>query len=232
MRAKRYGLVISDWNMEPMTGYDLLQQVRADPGLGKTPFIMVTAESKTENVIAAKKAGVEQLHRQAVQRADAEGQDRSGVRREQATVAGRALSRLSDPSGSHHTRPRIIAFGSTPAAAKIAFSAAGIGRFAPAQFLGVDARSHEQAIDPERRGAFEIGAHRIADRQHARSGRRAAAAQRRGLGERRLVDRRDSGLPAIEHLAARGGIEVGNARPRNRPACRRARPRYPDWRRP
>jgi two-component system chemotaxis response regulator CheY len=58
MRAKRYGLVISDWNMEPMTGYDLLQQVRADPGLGTTPFIMVTAESKTENVIAAKKAGV------------------------------------------------------------------------------------------------------------------------------------------------------------------------------
>ena len=58
MRAKRYGLVISDWNMEPMTGYDLLQQVRSDPGLGDTPFIMVTAESKTENVIAAKKAGV------------------------------------------------------------------------------------------------------------------------------------------------------------------------------
>jgi two-component system, chemotaxis family, chemotaxis protein CheY len=58
MRSRRYGLVISDWNMEPMTGYDLLQQVRADPGLGETPFIMVTAESKTENVIAAKKAGV------------------------------------------------------------------------------------------------------------------------------------------------------------------------------
>ena len=58
MHNKRYGLVISDWNMEPMTGYDLLRQVRADPGLQQTPFIMVTAESKTENVIAAKKAGV------------------------------------------------------------------------------------------------------------------------------------------------------------------------------
>jgi two-component system chemotaxis response regulator CheY len=58
MRDKRYGLVISDWNMEPMTGYELLKEVRADPGLSKTPFIMVTAESKTENVIAAKKAGV------------------------------------------------------------------------------------------------------------------------------------------------------------------------------
>ena len=58
MRRRPYGLVISDWNMEPMTGYALLQEVRADPDLFATPFIMVTAESKTENVIAAKKAGV------------------------------------------------------------------------------------------------------------------------------------------------------------------------------
>ncbi|GGE34340.1 response regulator [Agaricicola taiwanensis] len=58
MREKRYGLVISDWNMEPMTGYELLKEVRGDEKLQKTPFIMVTAESKTENVIAAKKAGV------------------------------------------------------------------------------------------------------------------------------------------------------------------------------
>ena len=58
MQSKKYGLVISDWNMEPMTGYDLLKEVRADPNLATTPFIMITAESKTENVIAAKKAGV------------------------------------------------------------------------------------------------------------------------------------------------------------------------------
>jgi two-component system chemotaxis response regulator CheY len=58
LRAGRYGLVISDWNMEPMSGYDLLKEVRADANLGKTPFIMITAESKTENVIAAKRAGV------------------------------------------------------------------------------------------------------------------------------------------------------------------------------
>src|SRR2546421_11730239 len=58
MRSKKYGLVISDWNMEPMTGYELLREVRADPNLATTPFIMITAESKTENVIAAKKAGV------------------------------------------------------------------------------------------------------------------------------------------------------------------------------
>jgi two-component system chemotaxis response regulator CheY len=58
MRARKYGLVISDWNMEPMTGYELLKTVRADDVLKNTPFIMVTAESKTDNVIAAKKAGV------------------------------------------------------------------------------------------------------------------------------------------------------------------------------
>jgi len=44
MRAKKYGLVISDWNMEPMTGYALLREVRADPNLAPTPFIMITAE--------------------------------------------------------------------------------------------------------------------------------------------------------------------------------------------
>lgn len=58
MQGRNYGLVISDWNMEPVTGYELLGMVRADPNLKQTPFILVTAESKTENVIAAKKAGV------------------------------------------------------------------------------------------------------------------------------------------------------------------------------
>ena len=58
MRRKDYGLIISDWNMEPMTGYELLREVRADDHLSRTPFIMVTAESKTDNVVAAKKAGV------------------------------------------------------------------------------------------------------------------------------------------------------------------------------
>lgn len=58
LREKRYGLVISDWNMQPMTGLELLQAVRADPALAHLPFIMITAESKTENVLAAKEAGV------------------------------------------------------------------------------------------------------------------------------------------------------------------------------
>ncbi len=58
LRVGNYGLIISDWNMEPMTGLQLLREVRADPKLKPVPFIMVTAESKSENVIAAKEAGV------------------------------------------------------------------------------------------------------------------------------------------------------------------------------
>lgn len=59
LKKKDYGLVISDWNMEPMTGLDLLKEVRASNDNLKTiPFIMITAESKTENVVAAKQAGV------------------------------------------------------------------------------------------------------------------------------------------------------------------------------
>lgn len=59
LKGKSYGLVISDWNMEPMTGLDLLKTVRgSNDNYKNVPFIMVTAESKTENVIAAKQAGV------------------------------------------------------------------------------------------------------------------------------------------------------------------------------
>jgi len=58
LRDKGYGLVISDWNMEPMTGLQLLREVRKDMKLKDTPFIMITAESKTDNVVAAKEAGV------------------------------------------------------------------------------------------------------------------------------------------------------------------------------
>ena len=58
LREKDFGLVISDWNMEPMTGLQLLKEVRSDAKLAHIPFVMVTAESKTENVVAAKAAGV------------------------------------------------------------------------------------------------------------------------------------------------------------------------------
>ncbi|HJM91162.1 MAG: response regulator [Alphaproteobacteria bacterium] len=58
LRGKDYNFVISDWNMEPMTGYQLLKEIRSDDKMQETPFIMITAESKTESVIAVKKAGV------------------------------------------------------------------------------------------------------------------------------------------------------------------------------
>ena len=58
LRAEKFDMVISDWNMEPMTGIELLREVRGDETLKHLPFIMITAESKSENVIAAKEAGV------------------------------------------------------------------------------------------------------------------------------------------------------------------------------
>ncbi len=58
LRDNDFGLVISDWNMDPMSGLQLLIEVRADVKLKDIPFIMITAESKSENVIAAKEAGV------------------------------------------------------------------------------------------------------------------------------------------------------------------------------
>ncbi len=58
LRQTNFGLVISDWNMEPMTGIQLLREVRSDDKLKQIPFVMITAESKSENVIAAKDAGV------------------------------------------------------------------------------------------------------------------------------------------------------------------------------
>ena len=58
LKEKTYGLVLSDWNMQPVTGLELLKQVRAEEKTRGTPFVMVTAEAKVENVIAARQAGV------------------------------------------------------------------------------------------------------------------------------------------------------------------------------
>ena len=59
LRERAYGLVISDWMMEPMSGIDLLRQVRADPGLKALPFIMITAESRKDRVALAEQAGAD-----------------------------------------------------------------------------------------------------------------------------------------------------------------------------
>lgn len=58
IKSKEYGLVISDWNMAPMTGIELLQAVRATDDRKNLDFIMLTAEGKPENIIQAKKLGV------------------------------------------------------------------------------------------------------------------------------------------------------------------------------
>ncbi len=58
LRYETYALVISDWNMNGMSGNDLLRRIRADAHLSTLKFIMVTAESKMENIVAAKNEGV------------------------------------------------------------------------------------------------------------------------------------------------------------------------------
>lgn len=58
LETKKYGLIISDWNMDQMSGLELLQKVRSDARHRKTPFIMVSGEAKAEFVIRARNAGV------------------------------------------------------------------------------------------------------------------------------------------------------------------------------
>jgi two-component system chemotaxis response regulator CheY len=59
LRARSFGLVISDWMMEPMSGIELLRQVRADPKLQALPFIMITAENRKDRVAEAERAGAD-----------------------------------------------------------------------------------------------------------------------------------------------------------------------------
>lgn len=57
LRGGNYGLVVSDWNMPNMDGLAMLQAIRADPIMAKLPVLMVTAEAKKENIIAAAQSG-------------------------------------------------------------------------------------------------------------------------------------------------------------------------------
>ena len=59
LRSGRFGLVISDWNMSPMTGFDLVRTMRSDAALRAVPVIMITAEAKPENVATARDAGAD-----------------------------------------------------------------------------------------------------------------------------------------------------------------------------
>jgi len=57
LQAGNFEFVVSDWNMPNMDGLTLLQTVRADERLKTLPFLMITAEAKKENIIAAAQAG-------------------------------------------------------------------------------------------------------------------------------------------------------------------------------
>lgn len=58
LKQGRIDFLITDWNMPGMTGIDLIREVRADPNLAHIPVLMVTAEAKREQIIAAAQAGV------------------------------------------------------------------------------------------------------------------------------------------------------------------------------
>ncbi len=57
LKNENFDFVISDWNMPNMDGLEMLKQIRADGAIGKLPVLMVTAEAKKENIIAAAQAG-------------------------------------------------------------------------------------------------------------------------------------------------------------------------------
>lgn len=57
LRKDRFDFVVSDWNMPVMDGLTMLQNIRADPALKSIPVLMVTAEAKRENIVAAAQAG-------------------------------------------------------------------------------------------------------------------------------------------------------------------------------
>lgn len=58
LHTEDFDFIICDWNMPKMMGIDLLRAVRADDKLNRMPFLMVTAETRRENIIEAAKAGV------------------------------------------------------------------------------------------------------------------------------------------------------------------------------
>lgn len=58
LKTGNFDFLVSNWNMPKMTGLDLLKAVRADESLNKLPVLMVTAESKREQIEEAAEAGV------------------------------------------------------------------------------------------------------------------------------------------------------------------------------
>ena len=65
LQAGGFEFVVTDWNMPNMDGLQLLQSIRSTPSLAHLPVLMITAEAKKENIIAAAQAGGQRLHREA-----------------------------------------------------------------------------------------------------------------------------------------------------------------------
>ena len=192
LKDKKYGLVISDWNMEPMTGYELLKEVRADRRSRATPFIMVTAESKTENVIAAKKAGVNNY---IVKPFNAETLKKQDRRRSSPTPA----------SASYHTSSRVTASARQPASRR-SFHAAGSGSCRVADFVGMNAGGDEQAIDAERRAPFRS----VRTESPIASTRVSGAGRRAGARCARAPDRRSAHAACRRRAPRRPStVEIG-----------------------
>ncbi len=59
LEDSEYSLVISDWHMAPMSGHDLLVKLRTKETKRRTPFVVITADSSTDSVVAAKRAGAD-----------------------------------------------------------------------------------------------------------------------------------------------------------------------------
>ncbi|AHI29204.1 MULTISPECIES: chemotaxis response regulator CheY [Marinobacter] len=58
LKSGKYDFLVTDWNMPGMSGFDLLKAVRADESLKTLPVLMVTAEAKRDQIVAAAQAGV------------------------------------------------------------------------------------------------------------------------------------------------------------------------------
>ena len=210
---------------------------------------MVTAESKTENVIAARKAGVNnyivkpfnaqtlKAKIEAVFRGPPESIQTvalviaNSARQSSLIPKSRIVWSRCSSHGAHHASARVTAFGATPAASKIVLRPERSGASRPPRASAWMPEMTNRQSTPNTGSAFEVGSDRIADRQHALERRHLAAAKGGGVAERRLIDRRMR-LAAIEHLAAQRRIGVGQSRRRSRSARRRARRQCRDWRRP
>ena len=113
LKERAFGLVISDWNMEPMSGLELLERVRATPALEDLPFIMVTAEKPRRPRRPGARGRGQRLRRQAVQRGHAEPADRERDRRLTSVACERhglqrspGCSRRSPPASATRSQPR------------------------------------------------------------------------------------------------------------------------------